>query len=88
MSDDDLDRKEPCAPGDLETAADADAPRDRARRRLLKLGVYAAPVVLGMTSFIGKSYAQASPKPSVAAGAAIGVKAGVKAKAGVTVKGG
>lgn len=42
---------------DQETTRDNE-PRDRARRRLIKLGIYLTPVVLSMTAFARKSDAR------------------------------
>jgi hypothetical protein len=42
---------------DNETTRDNE-PRDRARRRLIKLGIYLAPAVISMTTFLRKSDAR------------------------------
>jgi len=51
---------------DNETTRDNE-PRDRARRRLIKLGIYLTPAVISMTAFLRKSDAR-PPVPQVTPG--------------------
>ena len=41
---------------------DKNRPRDQARRRLLKLGIYVAPTILSLSAFVGQSGAQPAPR--------------------------
>jgi len=44
---------------------DEDEPRDRARRRLIKLGVYLAPAIVSMTAYLRRADARPTHIPQV-----------------------
>lgn len=46
---------------------DEQTPRDKGRRRLLRLALYAPPTIIGLSSFVGRAYAQG---PTVSVGTA------------------
>lgn len=51
-----------------EIQAKNDAPQDRARRRLIKLGIYLTPAVVSMTTFLRRADARPSDTPNVTPG--------------------
>lgn len=46
-----------------------DEPRDRARRRLIKLGIYMTPAVINMTAYLRRAAARPAATPHVDPGA-------------------
>ena len=61
-------------PGEKMTHGDprdraADEPRDRARRRLIKLGIYITPAIINMTAYLRRAAARPAATPHVDPGA-------------------